>query len=59
VLNYDDQEKLVVIRKQRLLALAEDPYHVPKDRTVEFVQFGERLGLTEAGVRVAEESDCN
>jgi hypothetical protein len=29
---------------------------VPKDRTVTLVQFTDELGLTEAGIRVAEDS---
>ena len=29
---------------------------MPKDRSVAFVQFTDELGLTEAGIRVAEDS---
>ena len=46
----------VEIRKHNPLEVAEGRYHVPKDRSVAFVQFTDELGLTEAGIRVAEDS---
>ena len=44
------------MRKQCPLEVAEERHHVPKDSTVAFVQFTGGLGLTEAGIWVAEES---
>ena len=61
MLKYHDHEisldNPVEILKQSALEEAEEPEPEPKVRAVTVLQLTERLGLTEAGIRVSEDID--
>jgi cysteine synthase len=61
LLNYHDQEltlgHLVEIRKQSAVEEAEEPEPDPKERAMTVLNLTEGLGVTEAGIKVFEDTD--